>query len=175
MAYSCFSYSNKQFKAYYKCQKDTAVFSLYYPACANMKYHRNSATSLHLGEFDGCVCRILNQRLPRGLPWSVMLDWWWGCGCKLFAAAYQHRRCGCNLPRSWSCPCGMKWRQARHQRLVSFGQLFRDSALLQNTGTKSCNIFGVPYTQWNGNQRTHQLAVLWIACISGSHRIKSVE
>lgn len=30
-----FSYSNKQFKAYYKCQKDMAVFSLYYPACAN--------------------------------------------------------------------------------------------------------------------------------------------
>lgn len=155
--------------------KGYGSFSLYYPARANMKYHRNSATSLHLGEFDGCVCRILNQRLPSILPWSVMLDWWCGRGCRLIAAAYQHRGCGCILPRSWSCPCGVKWRQARHQGLVSLGQMFCDSASLQNTGTKNCNIFGVQYIQWNGNQRTQQLTVLCTACISGSQRIKSVE
>lgn len=132
MAYSCFSYSNKQFKTYYKCQKDMGVLSLYYPARANKKYHRNSATSLHLGECDGCVCRILKQRLPRGLPWSVMLDWWYGCRCKLFAAASQHRRCV--LPGFWSCLCCMNWRQIKHQRLESFGHLFHDSALLHNTG-----------------------------------------
>lgn len=170
MAYSCFSYSNKQFQTYYKRQKDMGVLSLYYPAHANKKYHRNSASSLHLGESDGCVCRILKQRLPRGLPWSIMLDWWCGCGCKLFAAAYQHRRCGCILPGSWSGPCWMKWRQTKHQRLVSFGHLFHDSALLQNTGQYKLQHFWSAIIQWNGNRRTHQLTVLCIAHVLGSHK-----
>lgn len=43
-----FFYSHMQLKAYYKCQKDTAGFGLYYSACANMKHPRNSVTSLHL-------------------------------------------------------------------------------------------------------------------------------
>lgn len=56
-----------------------AGFSLYYSACANMKHHRNSVTSLHLGECDGCLQNLkpeITQHLTvKGHAESVIWLW----------------------------------------------------------------------------------------------------
>lgn len=150
-----------------------AGFGLYYSACVNMKHPRNSVTSLHLGEFDGCVCRILNQRLPSSLPWRVMLNRWYGCGCKNSAAAHQARRYGCILPRSWSSACGRKTNQASELR--DFGKDASQFCLITECWDEKLKLFlkWEIYTEkW---QRAHQLTVLCTVSFSVPCRIQSVE
>lgn len=142
--------------------QDMAVLSLYYPAWAKHEISQKlSCFPSYLGEFDGCVWRILNQRLPVILPWGVMLDWGGGCSYKLFSAACQSGGCSRILPGGWTRPCRTRWKTITMgiRGRKSFGQPFLH--YFRTQGPSAALFRRELSIWWIGSQRSRYSWQVW--------------